>query len=474
MIPKSAGLNGPGNDGIDWLRAKLRRDPGYDWWGAYCDRRGPRYRAKHHQADHRKDAEHVGADPAALGHDRDDSEIELLRVLFREAVGELRDTRERHVLLRRLNLDGAGLANLAEVGAELGVSRQRVHQLQNKAELTVIQILSHNASLCDVVRRVAADLESEAGVAQFSSWINAAFPHGAAGTIGDLMLRAQGWTVEQTKLYAASVRVFLHQQAEEERRRQELAVRQQRFDETLAMWLQAAEWPDALGAVPAAADLRSSRTIDSTSSSTAGTLTSTKLQRDVAYESSTEYGVLQILERSSLVSYYQEQPCKIPYTDTDGTKRVYHPDLLVVTSDGRGLVLEVKPLLDQALTSVRAKASAGREWAHQQGWGWLMCEPRYPPGTLQQHMVPAAGARAFACRLATGRAMRWPEVRALRDRNEMTALDLAALIVQRNWKWATTPWCERPVVYVTKVKMRGRGVARAVGAVAPRRRAGRG
>lgn len=41
MIPKSAGLDGStGDAGVEWLRAKLAREPDYDWWDAYCTRRG--------------------------------------------------------------------------------------------------------------------------------------------------------------------------------------------------------------------------------------------------------------------------------------------------------------------------------------------------------------------------------------------------------------------------------------------------
>jgi RNA polymerase primary sigma factor len=42
--------------------------------------------------------------------------------------------RERHVLVRRYGLDEKEPATLAELGAELGVTRERVRQLQRNAE----------------------------------------------------------------------------------------------------------------------------------------------------------------------------------------------------------------------------------------------------------------------------------------------------------------------------------------------------
>jgi RNA polymerase primary sigma factor len=50
-----------------------------------------------------------------------------------EAMGTLSE-RHRHVLIRRYGLDEREPATLAELGGELGVSRERVRQLQREAE----------------------------------------------------------------------------------------------------------------------------------------------------------------------------------------------------------------------------------------------------------------------------------------------------------------------------------------------------
>ena len=53
---------------------------------------------------------------------------------IREAIGRL-PRKARHVLVRRYDLDDSGsISTLAELAAELGVSRERVRQLQNEAE----------------------------------------------------------------------------------------------------------------------------------------------------------------------------------------------------------------------------------------------------------------------------------------------------------------------------------------------------
>jgi RNA polymerase primary sigma factor len=58
---------------------------------------------------------------------------EMENTLLKEWIGEMSD-RERHVLVRRYGLDEREPATLAELGAELGITRERVRQLQRSAE----------------------------------------------------------------------------------------------------------------------------------------------------------------------------------------------------------------------------------------------------------------------------------------------------------------------------------------------------
>jgi RNA polymerase primary sigma factor len=52
---------------------------------------------------------------------------------LKESMGGM-SARERHILVRRYGLDDREPATLAELGAELGVTRERVRQLQHNAE----------------------------------------------------------------------------------------------------------------------------------------------------------------------------------------------------------------------------------------------------------------------------------------------------------------------------------------------------
>jgi RNA polymerase primary sigma factor len=64
--------------------------------------------------------------PEAVIRDMEDTRL-------KESMGEM-SVRERHILVRRYGLDEREPATLAELGAELGVTRERVRQLQRKAE----------------------------------------------------------------------------------------------------------------------------------------------------------------------------------------------------------------------------------------------------------------------------------------------------------------------------------------------------
>jgi RNA polymerase primary sigma factor len=58
---------------------------------------------------------------------------EMESTLLWESLEEMSD-RERHVLVRRYGLDEREPATLAELGVELGITRERVRQLQRSAE----------------------------------------------------------------------------------------------------------------------------------------------------------------------------------------------------------------------------------------------------------------------------------------------------------------------------------------------------
>ena len=64
--------------------------------------------------------------------------------------------RERRVLVRRYGLDDREPASLAELSNELGISRERVRQLQRNAERRLSTLMTHAYGALERCRRYAS------------------------------------------------------------------------------------------------------------------------------------------------------------------------------------------------------------------------------------------------------------------------------------------------------------------------------
>ncbi|SUI40135.1 TnsA endonuclease N terminal [Salmonella enterica subsp. enterica] len=201
----------------------------------------------------------------------------------------------------------------------------------------------------------------------------------------------------------------------------------ERVESELSIWLSCTDWPKVIAPPPSAVQLSSQRIVND--SDIAGHFYSQKLARTVQYESGLELNIMTRLERSDQVSFYQEQPVAIPYSFKDKL-RMYYPDLLVATVDGRCLIVEVKPTDSMALSVNRAKANAGRAWAHSRGWGWLVVSDRHTLRQLEEHFIPAAKWILIENELNASGVLTWREMMGLRTLHELSRLDLTAYIIQ--------------------------------------------
>lgn len=85
---------------------------------------------------------------------------------------------------------------------------------------------------------------------------------------------------------------------------------------------------------------------------------STKAGNDVEYRSLYEYAFYKGMDTDSSVIKYIVEPMKIPYTDNSGLRRNYIPDVLVLYSDGRLELCEIKPSSAKKAINVQLKARA--------------------------------------------------------------------------------------------------------------------
>lgn len=345
----------------------------------------------------------------------------------------------RPVLRRRLGLDGEQGLTLAALGAEYGVTRERIRQLQVRqlrqlAARTRRSRRSRRGAVLGEVIRGLADRGGDSPGAALNEIAGLVFPE--AGS--DLRLH----TVAVLAGYPAQVRAQLAAQAAQARDQRRAArweqAAQARAGKRMRRLLAAAQWPPQ----PAAwhgdgrGDYQRTREVGDRENS--GQFRSAKLGRAVAYESGLERRFLQLCEASPDVTWYQEQPLVIPYTCA-GTRRDYHPDVLVQLADGRRLLAELKHLFEMATTLSQAKHAAVWHWCRAHGAGLLITDLSVTHTQLMQRTIPPETVAVFTARLAQS-PLPWPEVHALQLSTGMSARDLTACCLRHGWTIDTTPW----------------------------------
>lgn len=359
--------------------------------------------------------------------------------LVAEAVHGLQHDRDREVLRLRLGIDGDPLT-LAEIGQSMGFSRERARQLQNRGLGSLARQGRTNDSPGRMIGELLAAGESNAN-ATVAFLLEASTSFETSVSIAaTFILRAGGYPARLSIALARRASTTARERLEAMRLDEDLLRRQsaktQGVEATIAHWLDHADWPEALSPAPATTTLTSPRRFPDAEFS--GAFPSRKLGRLVNFESSVEYKVLSILERSDQIAHYLEQPCAIPYS-FDGISRRYYPDIFAVTTEGRGLLIEVKPLVNMAISVNRAKADAARGWAHSRGWGWLSLDDRGTFADLAARQIPSAGRARLDQELRARGRLTWRDVLALRARHGLSAVDIAAYVVQSDARLTLEP-----------------------------------
>jgi hypothetical protein len=278
-----------------------------------------------------------------------------------------------------------------------------------------------------------ADRGGESPGAALDEIAGLVFPEAAS----DLRLH----TVAVLAGYPARVWAQRAAEAAQAREQQTAARREQatlaRAGKPLRRLLAAAQWPPEPAARYGDGRGDSQRTREVRDWENSGQLPSAKLGRAVAYESGLEHRFLQLCEDSPEVTWYQEQPLVIPYTFA-GSRRDYHPDVLVQLADGRRLLAELKHLFEMATALTQAKQAAAWRWCTVHGAGLLITDLNVTHTQLMQRTIPPQTVAVFAARLAQS-PLQWPDVHALQLSTGMSARDLTACCLRHGWVIDTTP-----------------------------------
>lgn len=299
--------------------------------------------------------------------------LELLASVLTVAVGD----RSREVLDRRFGLAGHSPQTLQEIGEALGVTRERVRQIEKKA-LAVLRAKStrpvRKPRARDDSALAAHALQIMRGLHRRERYelLIGTFPGVRTQSVGALLYSASGGAID-----SQAVVELLHRERaaiEAERVRARTA---ERLDDRLGAILGQAS-PQPSEEAPAAwTDLRPCRSVETQ----ADVFWSDKLGRVVECESMLEFSFFDLLECAPLVRRYCEQPLEIRYRWFDGPHR-YVPDVAVELDDGRLYIVEVKPRLYWADGRNLAKWNAATQWCADRGWGFVVTDGRRTPVSM--------------------------------------------------------------------------------------------
>ena len=354
--------------------------------------------------------------------------------------------RNREILAARLGLRGEAVV-LQEIGARHGISGERVRQLQNKSlsrlkrvdKGTVRRSWHHTR---DTLRSALLDeTHTDLAPGLVHSFVQLAL---SAAPL-DVATKVVAYLCGQPscdELVGAVTRIELDLR---ERRKKELAqaAALERVDTRVGRLADAAAWPERPhGDSPLLHDLRPRRSPVGSGRvpSHTGRWKSDKVGRAVGHESGIELQLIRLLDTASVVTSYCEQPVVVPYR-VDGEARRYYPDLLVRLSDGRNLLVELKPrLYDFAIWPNQTKFAAATRFAHEHGWGFLAAtEGTMTLRDLAERQIDRELEDHLRRRLATG-PMGWHAVTGARHRFTASHNDIAAVIWRNQWRWQVRPY----------------------------------
>lgn len=199
-------------------------------------------------------------------------------------------------------------------------------------------------------------------------------------------------------------------------------------------------WPSQVHALTCdqVAEVKRQRNVSTDSDGHASSFMSQKMNREVQYESMIEFTFLLRLEELPEVVLYQEQPFVVPYQQGERT-RCYYPDVLFVLQDGRGIVVEIKPVFQMALHKNLIKWSALRQFCRKEGFGLLVTDGRYAIQEVQHRHINPDFVTAMRTALLRG-PLSWHEYREIRDRYDVSRDEFIALILNERLIWELNPF----------------------------------
>jgi hypothetical protein len=363
-------------------------------------------------------------------------EIDEILAVMAAAQAEERP-RDGELITQRLGLDGERPETLTMIGARYGLSRDRVRQLYTRAVGQMVRRVQATGQP-DVgvfARRYPVGWGDERLVRTLLGETYATDSDIAAQDLAYLKLRLAGHALMDAKRMAG----FVFQRIAGWQQRGRWHPAEPRPIEPVAgqlvPLLRRAEWP---GGGPSGLPELPIRTVDADDDAR-GHVFADKLGRETTFDTALEARLLRMLDESESVDTFTERPVAVGYR-LDDVERLHHPTVGARLTDGRVLLIDVVPLGRLAFHGNRAKLTAGRALAHDQGWGWLVFTgSRLGVPDLLQHSVGARREDPLRNRLARG-PLDWTEFDRYRAESNLDVIDVTALTLRHGWRWERGPF----------------------------------
>lgn len=357
--------------------------------------------------------------------------------LVEEAAFEALTSRERSALFRHYGVAGYGASTLEQIGESFKISRERVRQIVNKATAKIISRSQHKTvidspSACQKLGRLlkehinnddtsvdAVRLLVDSGLIEQEEHIRLALvlsradPRGARKSIA----KAKKSIAEAQKRLKAEARI----------------------DEKFDRVLKGVEWPTSAvdARVKYGKQIDQKRDTQQNDQGLYECFDSKKAGRHIYYDSELEHSFYQLLEGTSLVEYYAEQPFMIKYGECGDLK--YYPDVYVLLKDGRGIVFEVKPSFMMPLRKNLVKYKALENFCKAEGLGYSMSDITTSFSELRLTEVRREYELAVleAVKL---RSLNWTQYLKVKEHFNPTKEEFCALIFRNNLVWQEKPF----------------------------------
>ncbi|NUP27338.1 MAG: hypothetical protein HOQ44_11720 [Nocardia sp.] len=343
------------------------------------------------------------------------------------------------ILRLRLGISGDRPETLTRIGARLDFSRDRARQLHTKAvgELLRHTVRAGRLPVPEYARRYPVDARDSLLTRALLAETYVTDTDIAVNDLCYLKLRLAGHTAADAKRVAG----FVTQRIVGWRKKTNHLLSRLRADGAPAgpptPWTERIDWPTGSRS-PAPLPTAPARTFDLDDDGR-GRFYLHKAGRDIGFDSGLEARLLRLLDTDDRIHTFQEYPDAVGYT-VDGADRLHFPTVAAELTDGRRVLIDEQPLGFVGFHGNRAKSAAARDWAHDNGWGWLLWTgSTLGEAELGARPVPGAIEGRLTELLAAG-PVRLPELRALRADTGFEFLDLLTLTLRHEWRWDRAPF----------------------------------